>query len=113
MRACRLGRTPFATGFSCLTSQQLSMSSSLRFYLKVRRLSGSIACSAVLVLTDIAARITISRRPVRELIRPLTLAEMLAAISFLWPIGGGAFLRALRTVRLLQTYAFLERLRNA
>jgi len=67
----------------------------------------------LLVLADLAARIAISRRPVRELIRPLTLAEIVAAISFLWPLGGGAFLRALRTLRLLRTYAFLERLRGA
>ena len=67
----------------------------------------------VLVLADLGARIAISRRPVRELIRPLTLAEIVAAISFLWPLGGGAFLRALRTLRLLRTYAFLERLRGA
>lgn len=65
-----------------------------------------------LVLADIAARVAISRRPMRELMRPLTLAEIVAAISFLWPLGGGAFLRALRTLRLLQTYAFLERLRG-
>ena len=67
----------------------------------------------VLVLADLAARIAISPSRVRELIRPLTLAEIVAAISFLLPLGGGAFLRALRTLRLLRTYAFLERLRGA
>jgi voltage-gated potassium channel len=67
----------------------------------------------VLVLADLAARIAISPRPRRELLRPLTLAEIVAAISFLWPLGGGAFLRALRTLRLLRTYTFLERLRGA
>jgi voltage-gated potassium channel len=67
----------------------------------------------VLVLADLSARIAISRHPTRELIRPLTVAEIVAAISFLWPLGGGAFLRALRTLRLLRTYAFLERLRGA
>src|SRR5829696_1855506 len=59
----------------------------------------------VVVLADLAARIFISRRPTRELIRPLTVAEIVAAISFLWPLGGGAFLRALRTLRLLRSYA--------
>jgi voltage-gated potassium channel len=67
----------------------------------------------VLVLADLAARIAISRSPAREVVRPLTLAEIVAAISFLIPVGGGAFLRALRTLRLLQTYAFLQRLRGA
>ena len=67
----------------------------------------------VLVLADLIARIAISARPARELIRPLTIAEIVAAISFLWPVGGGTFLRALRTLRLLRTYAFLQRLRGA
>src|SRR5215208_6434455 len=67
----------------------------------------------VVVLADLAARIFISRRPTRQLIRPLTVAEIVAAISFLWPLGGGAFLRALRTLRLLRSYAFIERLRGA
>ena len=67
----------------------------------------------VLVVADLMARIVISPRPARELIRPLTIAEVIAAISFLWPVGGGTFLRALRTLRLLRTYAFLQRLRGA
>ena len=67
----------------------------------------------VVVLADLIARIAISPRPAREMVRPLTIAEMVAAISFLWPVGGGAFLRALRTLRLLRTYAFLQRLRGA
>jgi voltage-gated potassium channel len=67
----------------------------------------------VLVLADLMARIAISARPAREVIRPLTIAEIVAAISFLWPVGGGTFLRALRTLRLLRTYAFLQRLRGA
>jgi voltage-gated potassium channel len=66
-----------------------------------------------LVVADLIARIAISPRPVREMVRPLTLAEIVAAISFLWPVGGGTFLRALRTLRLLRTYAFLQRLRGA
>jgi voltage-gated potassium channel len=67
----------------------------------------------VLVLADLIARIAISPKPKRELVRPVTIAEFVAAISFLWPLGGGAFLRALRTLRLLRTYPFLERLRGA
>ena len=67
----------------------------------------------IVVLADLAARVAISPNRVRELTRPLTIAEIVAAISFLWPLGGGAFLRALRTLRLLLTYAFLERLRGA
>jgi len=66
----------------------------------------------VLVLLDLAARIAISPSPKREFIRPMTLAEIIAGISFLLPLGGGAFLRAFRTLRLLQTYRFLDRLRG-
>jgi voltage-gated potassium channel len=67
----------------------------------------------IFVVADLVARIVISPRPMREMVRPLTMAEMISAISFLWPVGGGAFLRALRTLRLLRTYAFLQRLRGA
>jgi voltage-gated potassium channel len=65
------------------------------------------------LLADICARFLISRTRLRDLFRLSTLADIVALISFLGPIvgEGGGFLRILRTLRLLHTYAFLKRLR--
>lgn len=67
----------------------------------------------LLILTDIVARWLISRRKVRFLVEPTTLADLLAMVSFLAPIAGEgfAFLRILRTLRLFHTYQLLSRLR--
>jgi voltage-gated potassium channel len=67
----------------------------------------------VLVLTDLAARLLAARPRWRELLHPITLADAVAAASFLAPIAGegAAFLRVLRTLRLLHTYQLLSRLR--
>ncbi len=67
----------------------------------------------IIVLTDFSARLAISRRPWRDLVHPITLADIAAIISFLAPVVGEGigFLRILRTVRLLRTYQLLARLR--
>lgn len=67
----------------------------------------------LIVLVDFSARLTISRRPWRDLVHPITLADIAAIISFLAPVVGEGigFLRILRTVRLLRTYQLLARLR--
>jgi voltage-gated potassium channel len=67
----------------------------------------------VIILADIIARLIICEQRWRELIRPATLADAVAVISFLAPLvgEGGAFLRILRTLRLLHTYRILVRLR--
>lgn len=67
----------------------------------------------LLVLADFSARLSISPTPWKELVHPLTLADVAAIVSFLAPIVGEGigFLRILRTVRLLRTYQLLTRLR--
>lgn len=67
----------------------------------------------VLMLADFAARMTISRHPVRDLLHPATWADAIAILSFLAPLAGeaGGFLRVLRTLRLLRTPLLLKRLR--
>lgn len=65
-------------------------------------------------LTDFAARIWISPRPARDLLSPVGLADLAAIASFLAPlvVEGLAFLRVLRTLRLLHSYQLLRRLRS-
>lgn len=67
----------------------------------------------LLILADFAARFTISRHRFRDLLHPATWADVVAILSFLAPLAGeaGGFLRVLRTLRLLQTYEVLSRLR--
>jgi len=67
----------------------------------------------LLVLADFSARIYISRTPLREFAYPTTWADMVAIASFLLPFSSeaAAFLRIMRTLRLLRTYQVLARLR--
>lgn len=67
----------------------------------------------VLLALDIGARFAISRSPLAELKHPSTWADFVALGSFLAPITGEgfAFLRILRTLRLLHTFQILRRLR--
>jgi len=67
----------------------------------------------VLILADFSARLFISRARWRDLMHPATWADVAAIVSFLAPIvgEGAGFLRILRTLRLLQTYALLVRMR--
>lgn len=69
---------------------------------------------AVFLALDIAARFTIAAKPLSELKHPSTWADFIALGSFLAPITGEgfAFLRILRTLRLLHTVQFLRRLRS-
>jgi voltage-gated potassium channel len=61
------------------------------------------------ILADLAARIVISRHRIRDMAHPATFADVVAILSFLAPITGegAAFLRILRTLRLLYTYKVL------
>jgi voltage-gated potassium channel len=67
----------------------------------------------LVVLADFVARLAVSLQPFRDLLRPTTWADLAALASFLAPIAGqgAGFLRILRTLRLLRTYQFLQRLR--
>jgi voltage-gated potassium channel len=67
----------------------------------------------IFILADFSARLFISRTRWRDLWQPATWADMVAILSFLIPMAGegAAFLRVLRTLRLLHTYQILARLR--
>ena len=71
------------------------------------------AVFGILILADFAARMVISRRVTRDLLHPATWADAAAIVSFLAPVlgEGVAFLRILRTLRLLRTYHLLAQLR--
>jgi voltage-gated potassium channel len=66
------------------------------------------------ILADFSARLFISRNRLRDLLNPVTWADLIAIVSFLAPLTGeaAAFLRILRTLRLLHTYQLLTRLRR-
>ena len=66
------------------------------------------------LLADFAARIWLSPARLKEFTHPATWADIVAIASFLAPVVGeaGGFLRVLRTLRLLQSYTLLSRLRS-
>lgn len=67
------------------------------------------------ILLDASARAWLETNRLRALLRPTTWADIAAIISFLAPIVTGqalAFLRVLRTLRLLRSYELLHRLRQ-
>jgi len=68
----------------------------------------------IAILTDFTARMFISRHRLRDLLHPVTWADVAAIVSFLAPLIGEAagFLRVLRTLRLLRSYRLLARLRH-
>lgn len=68
----------------------------------------------IAILTDFSARMAISRHRQRELLHPVTWADIAAIVSFLAPLIGEAvgFLRILRTLRLLRSYQLMARLRT-
>ncbi|WP_116597889.1 potassium channel family protein [Primorskyibacter marinus] len=68
----------------------------------------------VVFLADFIARLTLADRRLKFLILPVTLADIVAIVSFLAPLAGEGlgFLRILRTLRLLHTYQLLRRLRQ-
>jgi voltage-gated potassium channel len=67
-----------------------------------------------IILIDLVARLWIVRRPLRELFHPITLADVIVIFSLLAPAAGEnfAFLRVLRTLRLLRSYRMVARLRR-
>jgi len=68
----------------------------------------------LVMLADLSARLFISNRRLRELLNPLTWADIAAIVSFLAAMIGQAFgfLRILRTLRLLRSYRVLAQLRD-
>ena len=67
----------------------------------------------VLIFADFAARTYIAPNRLSFLVRPTTLADIVAILSFLAPLAGEGlgFLRIIRTLRLLHTYQLMRRLR--
>jgi voltage-gated potassium channel len=67
-----------------------------------------------IILLDFVARLWISGRPLRQLIHPLNIADMIVIVSLLAPAAGEnfAFLRVLRVLRVLRSYRTLARLRR-
>jgi voltage-gated potassium channel len=68
----------------------------------------------IIIAADVLARLTISRNRIRDLLSPVTWADLISIASFLAPITGEAagFLRIVRTLRFLRTYHVLLRLRQ-
>ncbi|MFC7738798.1 potassium channel family protein [Roseomonas sp. GCM10028921] len=68
----------------------------------------------LLLALEIAARTFASRKPLAEISHPVSLADIVAAASFIAPLltEGFAFLRVLRTLRLVHSYRTLARLRQ-
>ena len=66
------------------------------------------------VLTEFLARLSVSRRPLHDLLHPLGLADVAVIISFLVPISGHGlgFLRALRVLRLFRSYRIVSRMKR-
>jgi voltage-gated potassium channel len=68
----------------------------------------------LIILADFFARLYISRNRAREFLYPTTWMDIVAIGSFLLPFNSeaAAFLRIMRTLRLLRTYQVLARLRT-
>lgn len=72
------------------------------------------AAIGFVVLGEFLARLSVSRRPFRDLVHPLGLADIAVIISFLAPVGGHGlgFLRALRALRLFRFYRIARRMQR-
>jgi voltage-gated potassium channel len=68
----------------------------------------------LVIVGDFLARLLISQNRTKDFLHPATLADLAAIVSFLAPVSGegAAFLRILRTLRLLYTYQVIAHLRR-
>lgn len=68
----------------------------------------------LIIIADFAARLWISRRPIRVLVSLYGFIDLIVIMSLLLPLfsDGFAFLRVLRAFRLLRSYQLLNRLRS-
>lgn len=66
----------------------------------------------VLILADFTVRVLISRRRIKDLLHPAGIADLIVIVSLLAPVLGEnlAFLRVVRTLRLLRSYQLVSRL---
>jgi voltage-gated potassium channel len=68
------------------------------------------------ILLDFVARMSITRRPWRELLHPVGIADVIVIVSLIAPVFGGGtnfgFLRILRVLRVFRSYQTISRLRR-
>ncbi len=71
-------------------------------------------CLGIIIAFDFAARLYVSRKPLRTLFSFTGLADLVVILSLLAPVTGEAyaFLRVVRTLRLLRSYHLLKQLRK-
>jgi voltage-gated potassium channel len=72
------------------------------------------AVIGVVIVLDFSARMYVSRHPWKDLMHPSGIADLVVIFSLLAPIAGEglAFLRVMRTLRLLRSYQLLSLLRR-
>jgi len=72
------------------------------------------ALIGIVIVLDFSARLYISRTPFRDLLRPSGIADLIVIFSLIAPLAGEgfAFLRVVRTLRLLRSYQLLALLRK-
>jgi voltage-gated potassium channel len=72
------------------------------------------AIIGIVIVLDFSARLYISRNKLRDLTHPAGIADIIVIFSLLAPLAGEgfAFLRVMRTLRLLRSYHVLKLLRN-
>lgn len=68
----------------------------------------------IAILVELVARVLAAKSPRRELLHPLSLADMAVVVSLLAPLlgEGVAFLRVLRLFRLFRSYQIVKALRS-
>lgn len=71
-------------------------------------------CIAVVYLLDFAARLLVSKKPIKDIFHPVGLADLIVITSLLIPslVGNFIFLRVLRSLRLLRSYHIIKSLRQ-
>lgn len=98
-------------GFDAATISYLIVSS---FFAGTSTVEIIDALIGVVIFADFVARMLISRNRLRDMSHPANIADVIVVLSFLAPIVGEgfAFLRVVRTLRLLRSYMLLARLRR-
>jgi voltage-gated potassium channel len=72
------------------------------------------AIVGLVIVLNFSARMYVSRQPLKDLMHPAGVADIIVIISLLAPLAGEglAFLRVMRTLRLLRSYQVLTLLRR-
>ena len=84
------------------------------FFLGTRAVEITDACLGVVIVFDFVARLIVSRTRIKTFFSVWGLADLVVILSLLAPIAGEgfAFLRVVRTFRLLRSYHLLKQLRG-